>query len=115
MKNKKKYMKLRISCEIWFFALVKWFKNYMSFFFKDYELNFLQKALKEKEEHIEQLLRERDLERAEVARAAAQVDEVRNWGGGEIWRERRLPVLLLRWTKYVWRRRDLERGVLLVT
>ncbi|XP_067684730.1 CAP-Gly domain-containing linker protein 1-like isoform X2 [Haliotis asinina] len=35
----------------------------------------LQKALKEKEEHIEQLLRERDLERAEVARAAAQVDE----------------------------------------
>ncbi|XP_062582579.1 CAP-Gly domain-containing linker protein 1-like isoform X9 [Saccostrea cucullata] len=35
----------------------------------------LQKALKEKEEHIEQLLKERDLERAEVARAAAQVDE----------------------------------------
>ncbi|XP_021352247.1 CAP-Gly domain-containing linker protein 1-like [Mizuhopecten yessoensis] len=35
----------------------------------------LQKALKEKEEHIEQLLRERDLERAEVARAAAHVDE----------------------------------------
>ncbi|XP_025091314.1 CAP-Gly domain-containing linker protein 1-like isoform X4 [Pomacea canaliculata] len=35
----------------------------------------LQKALKEKEEHIEQLLRERDLERSEVARAAAQVDE----------------------------------------
>ena len=35
-----------------------------------------QKALKEKEEHIEQLLRERDLERSEVARAAAQVDEV---------------------------------------
>jgi len=34
-----------------------------------------QKALKEKEEHIEQLLRERDLERSEVARAAAQVDE----------------------------------------
>ena len=37
---------------------------------------YLQKALKEKEEHIEQLLRERDLERSEVARAAAQVDEV---------------------------------------
>ena len=37
----------------------------------------VQKALKEKEEHIEQLLRERDLERSEVARAAAQVDEVR--------------------------------------
>jgi len=37
-----------------------------------------QKALKEKEEHIEQLLRERDLERSEVARAAAQVDEVNN-------------------------------------
>lgn len=36
----------------------------------------LQKALKEKEEHIEQLLRERDLERSEVARAAAHVDEV---------------------------------------
>ncbi|KAK6192677.1 hypothetical protein SNE40_004109 [Patella caerulea] len=35
----------------------------------------LQKALKEKEDHIEQLLRERDLERAEVARAAAQVDD----------------------------------------
>uniref|UniRef100_A0A0B7BEA5 CAP-Gly domain-containing protein n=1 Tax=Arion vulgaris TaxID=1028688 RepID=A0A0B7BEA5_9EUPU len=34
-----------------------------------------QKALKEKEEHIEQLLRERDLERSEVARAAAHVDE----------------------------------------
>ncbi|KAK2165553.1 hypothetical protein NP493_1359g00029 [Ridgeia piscesae] len=35
----------------------------------------LQKALKEKEEHVEQLLRERDLERSEVARAAAQVDK----------------------------------------
>ncbi|XP_052074548.1 CAP-Gly domain-containing linker protein 1-like isoform X3 [Mytilus californianus] len=35
----------------------------------------LQKALKEKEEHIEQLLKERDLERSEVARAAAQCDE----------------------------------------
>ncbi|XP_063419153.1 CAP-Gly domain-containing linker protein 1-like isoform X8 [Mytilus trossulus] len=34
-----------------------------------------QKALKEKEEHIEQLLKERDLERSEVARAAAQCDE----------------------------------------
>ncbi|XP_064651460.1 CAP-Gly domain-containing linker protein 1-like isoform X15 [Lineus longissimus] len=38
----------------------------------------LQKALKEKEEHIEQLLRERDMERSEVARAAAQVDEAEN-------------------------------------
>ncbi|XP_064651495.1 CAP-Gly domain-containing linker protein 1-like isoform X19 [Lineus longissimus] len=37
-----------------------------------------QKALKEKEEHIEQLLRERDMERSEVARAAAQVDEAEN-------------------------------------
>ena len=37
----------------------------------------LQKALKEKEEHIEQLLKERDMERSEVVRAAAQVDEVR--------------------------------------
>ena len=35
-----------------------------------------QKALKEKEEHIEQLLKERDMERSEVVRAAAQVDEV---------------------------------------
>ena len=35
-----------------------------------------QKALKEKEEHVEQLLQERDLERSEVARAAAQVDKV---------------------------------------
>ena len=35
-----------------------------------------QKALKEKDEHIEQLLRERDLERSDVARSAAQVDEV---------------------------------------
>ncbi|XP_052074552.1 CAP-Gly domain-containing linker protein 1-like isoform X7 [Mytilus californianus] len=34
-----------------------------------------RKALKEKEEHIEQLLKERDLERSEVARAAAQCDE----------------------------------------
>lgn len=38
----------------------------------------VQKALKEKEEHIEQLLRERDLERSEVARAAAQVDEAQD-------------------------------------
>ncbi|KAK7455724.1 hypothetical protein BaRGS_00039464 [Batillaria attramentaria] len=38
----------------------------------------LQKALKEKEEHIEQLLRERDLERSEVARAASQVDDAEN-------------------------------------
>ncbi|XP_064651499.1 CAP-Gly domain-containing linker protein 1-like isoform X20 [Lineus longissimus] len=37
-----------------------------------------RKALKEKEEHIEQLLRERDMERSEVARAAAQVDEAEN-------------------------------------
>jgi len=36
----------------------------------------VQKALKEKEEHIEQLLVERDLERAEFARMAARVDEV---------------------------------------
>jgi len=35
-----------------------------------------QKALKEKEEHVEQLLIERDLERAEFARMAACVDEV---------------------------------------
>lgn len=35
----------------------------------------LQEALKEKEQHIEQLLKERDMERAEVARAAVQVEE----------------------------------------
>ena len=40
------------------------------------QLMTLQKALKEKEEHIEQLLKERDMERSEVARAAAQCDEV---------------------------------------
>jgi hypothetical protein len=34
--------------------------------------------LKEKEEHIEQLLQERDLERSEVARAAAQVEEAQD-------------------------------------
>ena len=36
----------------------------------------LQTALKEKTEHVEQLLQERDLERSEVARVAARVDEV---------------------------------------
>jgi len=36
----------------------------------------VQKALNEKEEHIEQLLIERDLERGEFARMAAHVDEV---------------------------------------
>ena len=35
----------------------------------------LQKVLKEKEEHIEQLLRERDMERSEVVRAASLVDD----------------------------------------
>ncbi|XP_022239217.1 CAP-Gly domain-containing linker protein 1-like isoform X2 [Limulus polyphemus] len=35
----------------------------------------LQEALKEKEDQIEKLLQERDLERAEVARSAGQVDE----------------------------------------
>lgn len=35
-----------------------------------------QKALKEKQEHIEQLLKERDLERSEFARTASQIDEV---------------------------------------
>ncbi|XP_064651364.1 CAP-Gly domain-containing linker protein 1-like isoform X4 [Lineus longissimus] len=42
------------------------------------DLSEIWKALKEKEEHIEQLLRERDMERSEVARAAAQVDEAEN-------------------------------------
>ncbi|WAR03474.1 CLIP1-like protein, partial [Mya arenaria] len=45
---------------------------------KSNEFLSLEKALKEKEEHIEQLLRERDLERSDVARAAAQVDEAQN-------------------------------------
>lgn len=36
----------------------------------------LQEALKEKQQHIEQLLAERDLERAEVAKATSQVGEV---------------------------------------
>ena len=36
----------------------------------------LQKALKEKQEHVEQLLKERDLERSEFAKTAAQIDEV---------------------------------------
>jgi len=36
----------------------------------------IQNALKEKEEHVEQLLVERDLERADFARMAARVDEV---------------------------------------
>ncbi|EEC11420.1 CAP-Gly domain-containing linker protein, putative [Ixodes scapularis] len=44
--------------------------NYM------YSLMTHKVALKEKEEHIEQLLKEHDLERAEVARAAVQVEEV---------------------------------------
>ena len=36
----------------------------------------LQKALKEKEEHIEQLIRERELERSEVFKASLQKEEV---------------------------------------
>uniref|UniRef100_A0AAR5PME6 CAP-Gly domain-containing protein n=1 Tax=Dendroctonus ponderosae TaxID=77166 RepID=A0AAR5PME6_DENPD len=35
----------------------------------------LQGVLKEKQQHIEQLLKERDLERAEITRAASQADE----------------------------------------
>ncbi|XP_066260860.1 CAP-Gly domain-containing linker protein 1 isoform X3 [Euwallacea similis] len=35
----------------------------------------LQDVLKEKQQHIEQLLKERDLERAEITRAASQADE----------------------------------------
>jgi hypothetical protein len=37
---------------------------------------WLQKALKEKEEHVEQLLLERDLKRSEVARTTARSEEV---------------------------------------
>lgn len=36
----------------------------------------LQEALKEKQQHIEQLLAERDLERAEVAKATSHICEV---------------------------------------
>lgn len=36
----------------------------------------LQEALKEKQQHIEQLLAERDLERAEVAKATSRICEV---------------------------------------
>jgi hypothetical protein len=36
----------------------------------------LQEALKEKQQHIEQLLAERDLERAEVAKATSHVGEI---------------------------------------
>lgn len=36
----------------------------------------LQEALKEKQQHIEQLLAERDLERTEVARATSHAGEV---------------------------------------
>lgn len=36
----------------------------------------LQEALKEKQQHIEQLLAERDLERGEVAKATSHVGEV---------------------------------------
>ena len=35
----------------------------------------LQDALREKEEHIEQLLKERDLEQTEIARVTAQMEE----------------------------------------
>ena len=36
----------------------------------------LQEALKEKQQHIEQLMAERDMERAEVAKATSHVGEV---------------------------------------
>lgn len=36
----------------------------------------LQEALKEKQQHIEQLLAERDMERAEVAKATSHVGEI---------------------------------------
>ena len=37
---------------------------------------FEQKALKEKEEHVDQLLMERDMDRSEVAKTAIKVEEV---------------------------------------
>ncbi len=51
----------------------------------------LNEALKEKEEHITQLLKERDLERGEVARAASQADVL----------EEKLAVLQLEHNKLV--------------
>lgn len=50
------------------------FRNYKK---KIQKFSFLarQEVLKEKQQHIEQLLRERDLERAEIAKAASQADE----------------------------------------
>ncbi|XP_064460859.1 CAP-Gly domain-containing linker protein 1-like isoform X2 [Ornithodoros turicata] len=53
--------------------------------------NALQVAIREKEEHIEQLLKERDAERSEVARAAVQVDEA----------EQKLAVLHAEHQRYV--------------
>lgn len=38
-------------------------------------INPWQEALAEKTQHVEQLLRERDMERSELARLAAQADE----------------------------------------
>lgn len=38
--------------------------------------NAMHEALKEKEHHLDQLMQERDLERSEVARTAAKLDEV---------------------------------------
>ncbi|XP_076363143.1 uncharacterized protein LOC143253328 isoform X4 [Tachypleus tridentatus] len=53
--------------------------------------NALQEALNEKEDHIEKLLRERDLERAEVARAASQADKA----------EQKLAALKIEHQRYV--------------
>ncbi|XP_066145271.1 CAP-Gly domain-containing linker protein 1 isoform X3 [Euwallacea fornicatus] len=50
----------------------------------------LQDVLKEKQQHIEQLLKERDLERAEITRAASQADEA----------EHKLALLTQEYTKY---------------
>lgn len=41
-----------------------------------YLIYFIQEAIKEKEVHIEQLLKEKDLERADLARAVARAEEV---------------------------------------
>lgn len=48
--------------------------------------------LKEKQQHIEQLLKERDLERAEVTKAANQAEEV----------EQRLLALRLEYDQVSW-------------
>jgi len=60
-------------CHTYVFKIVVIFK----FHLETYSAFFVvQKALKEKEEHIEQLIRERELERTEVFKTSIQKEEV---------------------------------------